>query len=124
MKKTMTMSLFKKNCNIQRVTLEVNIWSVRVLSLPISSRHLNSIRSAVLLCCVILAYYGTVPYSLISSISAAPRKAVLQAHTEPFRNPLAITKIQLVKVRNGQGKSLVRFQNVFKRCALKSYANF
>ena len=62
------------------MTLKLNICSVRVPSLPIWCRHLNLIQSAVILCCVILTKHGTVPYSLFSIISAAWRRAVLQAN--------------------------------------------
>ena len=80
----------------------------------------NPFKSAVLLCCVVLVTHGTVPYSLISFISAA----LLQANTEPFRNALVKVRTQLVEMRNELRTSLVPLQNVSKRSAVRSHEPF
>ena len=67
---------------------------------------------AALLCCVVLANYGTVPYSLFSFVSAALLQAVLQANTERFLNELVKLRNQLVARRNRLGTSLVPVQTV------------
>ena len=70
---------------------------------PVTSPN-NPLPIAVLLCCAVLANYGTVPYSLISFISAELLQIELQAKTELFRIALVKMRSQVVGMRNGLGK--------------------
>ena len=81
---------------------------------------LNSpFQPAVLQCCVVLAIYGTVPYSLISFFSAALLGAVLQASMGAFRNVMVKMKDHFLELNYGLRTSLVPVQNVCKRSAVK-----
>ena len=85
---------------------------------------INPFQSAMLLCCVVLANHGTVPYSPNSFISTALLETVLQANMEPFRNTMVKMRNHKVETRNGLGARLVPVQNVFERCAVRSYVHF
>ena len=73
---------------------------------PIWWRHKNSIKSAVLVGCVIVDEHGRVTEPPISFISVAVKRAVLQAAMWSFRNASPIMRNQLVKIKSALGKSL------------------
>ena len=70
----------------------------------------NSFQFVVLLCCVVLAKYGTLPFLLNSFISAALLQELLQANAEPFRNALVKTWNKIIEMKNRLETSLVPLQ--------------
>ena len=63
----------------------------------------NPFKFAVLLYCVILVNYWIIPCSILSLMSVALLRAVLQVNTEPLRNALVKMRNQILDVKNGLG---------------------
>ena len=60
-----------------------------------------SFQNDVRLSCAVSANYATVPYSIISFISGALLKAVLQANTDSFPNAMVKMRNQIAETWNG-----------------------